>query len=312
MAKYSLYHEIRSYFKCSPTGVLLEEINLHNGPSLYPVIDKYPGTRILRLRGARHTFEHNVLDIFDSAYVLHKFELSVRNSHRTGLISISAQDSYGAFRRHFALILLMQNSSLAVPRTNSGRVALRCCPLNSPVPTDTYVQQIQRTFQQHLLFCSPENDQWAKGQRHFRQKVLYYVQSRSTVRFCLPAFPCKSTNPQKVASRWPDGADYEALTNIYQFCQAVQAVYPPGAVIEIVSDGHVFSDCVGVDDEVVAEYTKRLRAMAARISGELGLSGAFVTFQGLADILYPHPWAQKLMPNGDLDINNPLNTRRTP
>ncbi len=36
--------------------------------------------------------------------------------------------------------------------------------------------------------------------------------------------------------------------------QDLVKIYPPGMKIWIVSDGHVFSDCIGVDDDVVSTY----------------------------------------------------------
>lgn len=93
---------------------------------------------------------------------------------------------------------------------------------------------------------------------------------------------------------WPDGGEFEALANIYQFCSAILNKYPPGCVFEIVSDGHVFSDCIGVDDDVVDEYGKRLRKTAASVRKLLGRDDLedVVTFNSLHDILAPLPWIQ--------------------
>lgn len=119
-----------------------------------------------------------------------------------------------------------------------------------------------------------------------------------------------------MTSIWPDGAEFEALTNIYNFCAAVQEVYPPGCVFEIISDGHVFSDCIGVDDDVVTEYGRRLRLMAFQTRQALGrddLEDA-LTFNSLHDILQPQIWTQHLFqpdfaqPDG---VKHPVMTRRS-
>ena len=42
-------------------------------------------------------------------------------------------------------------------------------------------------------------------------------------------------------------------------CEEIGEIYPPGAQLTICSDGHVFSDLVGVDDETVSAYNAEIR-----------------------------------------------------
>ncbi|KAK4949611.1 dityrosine synthesis enzyme [Elasticomyces elasticus] len=112
-------------------------------------------------------------------------------------------------------------------------------------------------------------------------------------RFALPAFPCKSTNTDKVYGSDPDGAEYEALTTLCEFAKRVVKVYT-SCEIYIVSDGHVFSDCTGVDDQVVNRYNAKLMTMLSEIREELHMpASARVLFRNLKQLL-----------SGDADAHN--------
>lgn len=97
-----------------------------------------------------------------------------------------------------------------------------------------------------------------------------------------------------MASVWPDGAEFEALANIYAFCDEVNRAYPPGCVFDIISDGHVFSDCIGVDDGVVTGYCQRLRLTSASVRQAMDRADLehVLTFSGLHDILQPARWTR--------------------
>ncbi|KAK3385791.1 Pyoverdine/dityrosine biosynthesis protein-domain-containing protein [Podospora didyma] len=52
-----------------------------------------------------------------------------------------------------------------------------------------------------------------------------------------------------------------ALTRLRKSVEEIEKIYEPGARIRIVSDGHVFSDCIGVDDATVDKYGAQLKEM---------------------------------------------------
>lgn len=79
--------------------------------------------------------------------------------------------------------------------------------------------------------------------------------------FTLPGFPCKSPNPAKVLGRLPDEGERLALRFLDALCGRIEAVYPPGARVVICSDGHVFSDLIGVPDGDIDAYSDALRAL---------------------------------------------------
>jgi hypothetical protein len=98
-------------------------------------------------------------------------------------------------------------------------------------------------FEDRLRYVA-DNDKWNSGGRtYFFSRVHNFVQRWEQVEFCLPAFPCKSSNPDKVYGVLPDRGEQLALEHLHSFVQAIEAVYPPGAKLWIISDGHVFSDC---------------------------------------------------------------------
>jgi Pyoverdine/dityrosine biosynthesis protein len=99
-------------------------------------------------------------------------------------------------------------------------------------------------FEQTIQNVAP-NDQWITcgGRKYFEGRVFGFTERQCQVEFCLPAFPCKSSNSQKTNSVHPDQAEKIALDVLRSFAQSVAAIYEPGARIWIISDGHVFSDC---------------------------------------------------------------------
>lgn len=91
--------------------------------------------------------------------------------------------------------------------------------------------------------------------------ILRFIHRREPISFTLPGFPCKSPNPKKVAGRLPDEGERRALHELNALCDAIAEVYSPGAEVTIYSDGHVFTDVIGVDDEDISAYGTALRQL---------------------------------------------------
>ncbi|KAJ6180369.1 hypothetical protein N7519_010830 [Penicillium mononematosum] len=60
----------------------------------------------------------------------------------------------------------------------------------------------------------------------------------------------------------PDLGDELGLARLVNLCRDIKAVYPPGAVVVIVTDGICYNDLTGISDEEVWEYGNRLRKIA--------------------------------------------------
>lgn len=99
----------------------------------------------------------------------------------------------------------------------------------------------------------------------------------------LPAFPCKSSNFDKVGGLVPDKGEELALRRLIKATQDAAKIYPPGMKVWIVSDGHVFSDCIGVDDDIVSTYTAQLHQLYEKVK----IPGVdAIGFCGLNDLFF--------------------------
>ena len=74
-----------------------------------------------------------------------------------------------------------------------------------------------------------------------------------------------------------------ALERLHSFIEAVDGIYEPGGRLWIISDGHVFSDCIGVDDCTVDAYGEKLRRMSHAIGLRKGKPDR-VVFRSLVDL----------------------------
>ncbi|OJJ46527.1 hypothetical protein ASPZODRAFT_40116, partial [Penicilliopsis zonata CBS 506.65] len=127
------------------------------------------------------------------------------------------------------------------------------------------------------------------GREYLLARVLFFTSRNLPLEMCLPAFPCKSSNPEKVTGTMPDRGEELALRRLHQVLRQIKEVYPPGAFICIISDGHVFSDCIGVDDDTVDEYGARLIALNNAIIQQNRDLVPAVRFQSLKDIFFLDP-----------------------
>jgi pyoverdine/dityrosine biosynthesis protein Dit1 len=159
-------------------------------------------------------------------------------------------------------------------------------PQQTAAQTDSATEQIVDLFDQYLRY-EGKNDRWAHGggRTYFADRVRHFTAQDATVEFCLPAFPCKSSNTDKVIGPDPDRGEELALERLHGFVEAIEHIYPPGGKLWIISDGHVFSDCIGVGDAAVDSYGRKLKAMNRAI----GLRGGGSTtnriaFKSLVDL----------------------------
>lgn len=197
--------------------------------------------------------------------VLHQYEMQF-DSHVSGILFLERQTSTSTsrrrsnlsvtstgpqilsaaktmdFRTYFAFVLLLQLDSRRVPaQIQKAPATLKILGEHSEhAIIVAVVQSICEVFEGQLLYRKLETDQWSTGKTLSEKKIRDFVKSRDPILFCLPAFPCKSSNLDEVASLSPDGGEFEALTTLYTFANAIRHVCPPGCVVEVVSDGHVF------------------------------------------------------------------------
>ncbi|KAF2269137.1 hypothetical protein CC78DRAFT_557977 [Lojkania enalia] len=176
------------------------------------------------------------------------------------------------------------------------------------------VEQVADIFSQRLKNCS-RDDQWhISGRESFMNRVYGFVERSEPILLALPAFPCKSPNPNKVGGTMPDLAENIALDVLRSFVKEICKVYPPGATLWIISDGHVFSDCIGVDDVKVDAYDARLiEVYKEKFSIEEGPVPA-IRFKGLKDIFLSNPESFSFLKESwlaDIEVPHPVKTELT-
>ncbi|CAG8248970.1 unnamed protein product [Penicillium salamii] len=127
------------------------------------------------------------------------------------------------------------------------------------------------------------------GRASFTPRVETHVAANRAIPMVLPAFPMKSNNRMdKVLGALPDLGEELGLARLVNLCRDIKAVYAPGAIVVIVTDGICYNDLTGIPDEEVWDYGNRLRKIAVekgyaciqfhRIMNMLGLySGARIS-----------------------------------
>ncbi|WPK24611.1 hypothetical protein PUMCH_001890 [Australozyma saopauloensis] len=153
---------------------------------------------------------------------------------------------------------------------------------------------------------SARTDRWEEGREQFVENVRFFTSRGLPVSAVLPAFPCKSFNLEKVHSPQPDLGEELAIRRIIEFVVQVNKVYSPGVHFYIVSDGHVFSDCVNVDDDVVDEFTQGLKDIYDRVRPQ-GFDGLF--FKGLNDCFESHCKAEISNVLDGIEVDHYLETK---
>ncbi|VVT56276.1 uncharacterized protein SAPINGB_P004928 [Magnusiomyces paraingens] len=182
-------------------------------------------------------------------------ELKTKNQHR-GIIMVDGP--MNEFEVWFEALLLSeaQLDTAAMPI------------VETPEFVKKTAEAITNLFDREMRNVT-HDDMWAtKGRAYFTSRIEFFVSRRATIEACLPAFPCKSSNTMKVAGSKPDKGEELALRRLLAFSKMVRELYEPGLKIWIVSDGHVFSDCIGVDDSVVDRYGAELKTMYRQITKE--------------------------------------------
>uniref|UniRef100_A0A0B7KRU7 Carrier domain-containing protein n=1 Tax=Bionectria ochroleuca TaxID=29856 RepID=A0A0B7KRU7_BIOOC len=128
-------------------------------------------------------------------------------------------------------------------------------------------------------------DRLEVGADLFTSVIAQYVAEDKRIEACLPAFPFKSANKvYKVFGDLPDKAEELALDRLNSMCERIQAVYPPGCQVTIVSDGITYNDLLSISDRVTWAYGDALEKMAKKKKFH---SIAFSKMSDLIDIKLP-------------------------
>ncbi|KAL8650634.1 MAG: hypothetical protein Q9226_005055 [Calogaya cf. arnoldii] len=161
---------------------------------------------------------------------------------------------------------------------NIPATVLGCATESGTYRLSLEILDVLEKYGRHLK-CKPVLDQstiemetktpaWI-GKDKFLPHVSHYVRQAQPVQLTLPAFPCKSLNRKnKVLGHLPDLGEELALGRLHAMGMDIGKVYPPGAQVNIASDGVLFNDILGISDEDCWDYGEELNA----IMSEKGLS----------------------------------------
>lgn len=120
------------------------------------------------------------------------------------------------------------------------------------------INQILNIFQGFRMAPTPLDQYESKGKEILRNKIAGYVSDNKPLRFVMLGFPFKSTNHRdKVLGSDTDLGEDLTIKNFALFNQQIQTSYKPGIVLNMVSDGFVFNDILGVSPAEVEAYKEQ-------------------------------------------------------
>lgn len=126
------------------------------------------------------------------------------------------------------------------------------------------VENILAVFESFRMAPTAVDEYEAKGKQVLRERITPFVLSNQPIKFSMMGFPMKSPNNRdKVIGTLPDFAEQVTINTFKTFNQQVQAVYPPGILLAVVSDGYVFNDVMEVSDQTVQAYQEAAEDMVA-------------------------------------------------
>ncbi|KAI0853561.1 Pyoverdine/dityrosine biosynthesis protein-domain-containing protein [Daldinia vernicosa] len=231
------------------------------------------------------------------------------NGSFTGIIIdkiVNPTDAKREFEVFFNRLLLRQADFAITDQAGPG-------PIN--IYTELVTVKIVSLFDTYLRY-HVKDDKWCiSGRVYFAERVRHFTSQGRKLEFCLPGFPCKSTNTDKVTGKDPDHGEQLALEHLHDFIGAIETIYSAGAKLWIISDGHVFSDCIGVDDKDVDAYSQKLIKMNREIGFKKGNIDR-VGFKSLIDLFemgkYNSPSKLAKISNFDIPpINHYVQTQIT-
>ncbi|KAL1389702.1 Pyoverdine/dityrosine biosynthesis protein-domain-containing protein [Phyllosticta capitalensis] len=295
----SVYHKVQCLYWRHEDGTLLsaEGRNSANIKKAWPSIQRHvvdtaqPHDQVGLPSGKTVTSKRVDACSLDSFHILDDealWSLEMRYPESNLILGLfSIRSDFEATSNHLLtwdeFFVLSETRLLPPPESMVSRSAIRTTRLITDI------------FNRKLRNIAP-NDQWYNaGRSHFEERILDFVARGLPIELCLPAFPCKSPNPEKTSGAYPDRAEFLALSTLRDFTRAVADVYKPGATLLIVSDGHVFSDLLGVRDENVDMYGEALKQMHRRASAA-GEDFSSIQFTSLTEIFF-----------GNKDVNASFN-----
>lgn len=127
------------------------------------------------------------------------------------------------------------------------------------------IENILAVFQGYRMNPLSIDQYETVGKQKLRERLTPFVLAMKPIKFSIMGFPMKSPNSRdKVIGVLPDMAEQATLDNFKSFVTAIKAVYPPGAIISIISDGFAFNNVMEVSDSIVEQYQEHSMSMGSQ------------------------------------------------
>ena len=98
--------------------------------------------------------------------------------------------------------------------------------------------------------------------------ITNLINRRLPLKFFIPGFPCKSPNTEaKVLGYRPDFSEFIAVRSLLTTIRKLEAIYPHGVKIVILSDYHTFDQCIGVEEHTYNIYHHELKQIISDVGG---------------------------------------------
>lgn len=124
------------------------------------------------------------------------------------------------------------------------------------------LNQVLEIFQDFRMSPMATDQYNTVGRPLLMEKMSTFMAYNEPIRFVMLGFPMKSSNDRdKVLGTLPDMGEQLSMDNFARFNKLVSTVYAPGVQINIISDGHVFDDLLGISDRTVDEYAEMSKDM---------------------------------------------------
>lgn len=131
--------------------------------------------------------------------------------------------------------------SLSRGETNTYVDIPAICPLTARSKAER-IMDIVETYGSHERTTAA--GEWL-GRSSFTPRVQAHIVANRAIPMVLPAFPMKSNNRMdKVLGTLPDLGDELGLARLANLCRDIKAVYPPGAIVVIVTDGICYNGTI--------------------------------------------------------------------
>jgi hypothetical protein len=124
-----------------------------------------------------------------------------------------------------------------VPRKPEAALAQADTPVICPVSVQLKAEEVMDIVEGYGYPERTATGEWL-GRSSFMPRVQTHITNNRTIPLVLPAFPMKSNNrTDKVLGALPDLGEELGLARLANLCRDIKAVYPPGAVVVIATDG---------------------------------------------------------------------------